>query len=739
MTISNRLHLAIGLVAVLLSGLVAPIASSPTAGAQPASFTFEGGGWGHGVGMSQYGAYGRAAAGLSHAEILAAYYQGTTVSSVASPTDLRVHLGTVAEVVLTPAAPLVVTVDEVGVTTEPLGDAITVGTTGTNFTVGITGPRCPSEGCVGETLSIPLSVENPVTVSTTGERYARGRIDILHSEDGRLHVLIAGLSMQDYLLGLAEMPQSWPIEALRSQAITGRSYAHDAVVRRRAAGTLAWDLSASTSDQAYAGYDQETGPSASNWIDAVSSTDNRVVTYQGAVVQTFYSSSNGGYSEDSGYVFATSLPYLAAAPDPFDGHENPNAGWERTYSTGDLSRWLGKASDTSVGTVTAISFGGDIGESGRLDKATITITGTGATKTVTGSRFRSVVNAGVRGDGGGRSQQLLSTKFRSSGLLTAEPLRPIGIVDAIAQAPGAEGDIALVGWALDGNVSGPTTVHAYVDGQLAGAAKADLPRANLGNLFPLHGPNHGFSLQVPAGLGRHDVCVYAINQGPGEGNRLLRCQSVEVTDHVPDGLIDAVADLDGTTGAILGWVIDLDVDVPVPVHVYVNGVLQSATIAEIDRPGVGAFFGTSPQKGFLTTFPVEVGTNRVCVYAINQGPGAANGLVDCRNLVVSDAIPFGAIDGSRVEGGDIMVQGWAVDADRDDPVLIHGYLDGQVAGFTVAGLDRPDVGAFFDTSAARGFDLRVPAAPGPHEVCVYALNAGPGVGNSQLGCVDITV
>ena len=723
----------------LLASLAQGVVTAPPAAAQSASFTFEGGGWGHGVGMSQYGAYGRAAAGHTYDQILGAYYSGTTVETVAQPADIRVHLATVPDVTLTTPVGMTLSIDGVAVTAAPVGSPVNIATTGAGFAIDAGGPLCPAGGCTGQVLRIALSTSSPVGVSATGRRYARGHLDLVQAGDGRFHLIVGGLSMQDYLLGLAEMPQSWPMEALRAQAVAGRSYAHDTISRRRAGGPIGWDLVATTGDQVYAGYDQETTPTGGRWIDAVTSTADRVVSYGGTVVQAFYSSSNGGHSEDSGYVFATSYPYLAPVADPYDDHQNPYATWTRTYTADELTRWTGAQADTAVGTVTAVTISGSIGTSGRIDRATVTLAGSDGTETVSGKRFRAVVNAGVSADGGGRDRQLLSTNIRPVGFLTLEPLSPTGHLDAVAQAGDGSGDIALTGWALDGNTAAAIPVHVYVDGRLAGAAEASRPRPGVASLFPLHGPGHGFELQVPAGLGRHEVCAFAINAGPGTVNSQIGCRTVDVIDRAPGGRIDAVAHLGGTTGALAGWALDIDNDAPLQVHVYVNGQLATATTADLERPDIAAFFGVSPQHGFLTAVPVTAGNNRICAYGINAGPGTTNALLSCADLLVADALPVGAIDAASPSRDRITLTGWALDPDRSDPVMVRAYVDDQVVTTAPADRPRPDVAAFFGGAEARGFELTVDAGPGRHEVCVVAVNAGPGTVDRRLGCRSVTV
>ena len=86
----------------------------------PAMVRFEGGGWGHGVGMSQYGAYGRGAAGHDRAEILGFYYPGTDLTTVDPLDDVAVHLFSGFGAVFTTSGPvdLINADDEVFVTLE---------------------------------------------------------------------------------------------------------------------------------------------------------------------------------------------------------------------------------------------------------------------------------------------------------------------------------------------------------------------------------------------------------------------------------------------------------------------------------------------------------------------------------------------------------------------------------------------------------------------------------------------
>ncbi len=101
---------------------------------------------------------------------------------------------------------------------------------------------------------------------------------------------------------------------------------------------------------------------------------------------------------------------------------------------------------------------------------------------------------------------------------------PFGSLDV---ASGGAGRVSVAGWAIDPDTTGPIAVHVYVDA--AGVAlTASTARPDVGAAYPRYGANHGFSASVAAAPGRHTVCAYAINAGPG-GNSLLRCQAVTVS------------------------------------------------------------------------------------------------------------------------------------------------------------------------------------------------------------------
>ena len=191
--------------------------------------------------------------------------------------------------------------------------------------------------------------------------------------------------MQQYLYGLGEMPSSWPAAALQAQAIAGRTFAQK---RRDARSGADFDLYGSVLHQSYTG----TTHAAPAWVAAVDATDGQVVTHGGALIDALYSASSGGHTENSEFVWVSALPYLRGVPDPHDGSGgNPHASWSHTVTGAQLGDWF------DLGTVSSVEVLGTLGVSGRVDKATIRLTGTAGTRDVSGSSFRSTVNSRASG------------------------------------------------------------------------------------------------------------------------------------------------------------------------------------------------------------------------------------------------------------------------------------------------------------------------------------------------------
>jgi hypothetical protein len=299
------------------------------------------------------------------------------------------------------------------------------------------------------------------------------------------------------------------------------------------------------------------------------------------------------------------------------------------------------------------------------------------------------------------------------------------------------GTITLTGWVIDPDTTGPVDVHVYVDGNGAGAGKANLSRPDVGQSFPAYGPNHGFSVTVPIAPGTHKVCVYAINVGPnGTNNPQLGCFDVEIG--TPIGNVDKV---DPAGGGVLvtGWAVDRDdPSVPITVDFRIDGNLVKSEVAD-DEVGWLAWYGLGTKHGFSTFVPAAPGRRNLSVTARNIGPGT-NKVISQRTVDVWTGNPFGNLEVVEAGPGKVRVRGWMIDPDSSNPIDVHVYVNGQWGGLGKANVDRPDVGADYPGyGRVHGFDLVVPSPRGLVTVDVHAINVGPGNDNPRIGRRQVLV
>ena len=207
---------------------------------------------------------------------------------------------------------------------------------------------------------------------------------------------------------------------------------------------------------------------------------------------------------------------------------------------------------------------------------------------------------------------------------------PYGNIDGMVASPGA---IRISGWAMDPESLDPVDIHVYVDGQWGGAYSANQSRPDVGAVYSGYGNSHGLDISVPSlSAGRHNVCVYAINVGVGSHVQ-LGCRTVEIAGGNPFGNIDGQS-VTGSNVVFGGWVIDPDTTSAVSIHAYVNGGWSGLYTADSSRADVGQVFPQyGNQHGFGISIPVPVGSNTVCLYAINVGAGTTNPLLGCRQVI----------------------------------------------------------------------------------------------------------
>jgi SpoIID/LytB domain protein len=178
-----------------------------------------------------------------------------------------------------------------------------------------------------------------------GHEYRYGFVDVRVAA-GDLEV-VNQLAVNEYMKGLAEVPSSWPAEALKAQAIAGRTYAH------RARGGQRWEDRAcrchvydTVQSQVFAGYIKETGPGGANWVAAADGTVGQVVRHNGELASTNYFSSSGGRTQNNtdGFGGSTQFPYLVSVDDRWSlAPYNPFGAWEFTKTQSEVAAAFGLA------------------------------------------------------------------------------------------------------------------------------------------------------------------------------------------------------------------------------------------------------------------------------------------------------------------------------------------------------------------------------------------------------------
>ena len=286
-------------VLALAAAAASASAQSPPAPAYgEAVFVVSGRGWGHGVGMSQYGAYGQAVEGRSYDEILTYYYSGTSIGR-ARTKDVRVLLAEGRRAVTVSSAAPYSAVDAAGATYRLPKGPLTLRKE----------LRLPAEG--GLVQATPPLVVRPGknAVLTLDGRPYRGRLE-LTVDKGFLRVInVVGL--EPYLSGVVpgEVPHAWPTEALKAQAVAARSYALATVVKGKP-----FDLYSDVRSQVYLGVAGE----KARTTEAVEATAGEVLLYGGRIATTYYFSTSGGKTASAADVFGFDVPYLRSRPDPWD-------------------------------------------------------------------------------------------------------------------------------------------------------------------------------------------------------------------------------------------------------------------------------------------------------------------------------------------------------------------------------------------------------------------------------------
>ncbi len=488
---------ATGAVLVGLGALTALPAHAEEVYPRPPSGTMNltGHGWGHGHGMSQYGAYGAALQGLTWQQIVDFYYPGTARTAIGNPAirvDVTAHLGNTTRVVSATGLRASFGTAYTAASSFALPTKTGTGITVTEWRVKrpTLQPGVPSKPILqyvlstGEVKTSPqkapgpqINIANPTSglttaIASSGARYtyrAEIRGDLIGAAGAETLVPVVAMPLDTYLRSVvpSEMPASWSAAALGAQSVAARSYANYA--REHPRNASFYDTCPTTACQVFSGYQRTSGTTTTTYEyastnSAIAATAGIVLKYAGSTAFTEFSSSNGGWSSDG------NKPYLIAKADPYDGvSANPNHTWRTSISVSSI-----QANWPSIGTfqqmrITQRDGNGEWG--GRVRE--VVLDGSSGSVTVSGFTFQARFG-------------LKSEWFKPDTVVSApsfpRDLSGDGRADIVA-VHGSTGDLWLYRGRGDGTVTSATTINtsdwrvmrlAFTGGTWDGDALADV-------------------------------------------------------------------------------------------------------------------------------------------------------------------------------------------------------------------------------------------------------------------------
>ena len=229
----------------------------------------------------------------------------------------------------------------------------------------------------GRTISA-LIAASPSVLRVNDKGY-RGVVEIMPGDKGVL--VINELPLEEYLVGLinCEISSSWPIEAVKAQAVIARSYA---IYQKAARKNAPYQLESSVMDQVYEGSDIEDSRAARG----VRETAGEVLTFDGKIIQAFYHSNCGGHTEASENVWGMALSYLSGVDCKYC-LDAPSLKWEQSIPLKKLESSLRNGGYQVSGLKEIVA--GSRNRSGRLQEI-ILVTAKGRV-TVSAVNFRKAV------------------------------------------------------------------------------------------------------------------------------------------------------------------------------------------------------------------------------------------------------------------------------------------------------------------------------------------------------------
>lgn len=337
----------------------------PAAAGAATTWVVHGAGFGHGVGLSQYGAYGFGERGVGYSAIIRHYFTGTHIERLPGPRMVRVLLAINPRDIWFTRA------------TAACGRELNPARSYRAHRSGSAVALLSSSGSVLAACGSRLHADSGGSIQIGGVGPYRGALEAVptKSDPGSLNV-INDLNLNSYVQGSVpgEVPSTWPMATLKAQATAARSYALTSGVDGNG-----FTLYADTRSQVYGGMKLET-PRTNK---AVLSTRNDVAMYRGDIAQTFYFSTSGGQTE-GGFLGGSDVPYLRSVDDPYDFY-SPLHRWTFRFSQAEINAKLAPYVSGSLREIRVTQRG----DSPRVDYARLI--GTAGTTTIRGDTLQSAL------------------------------------------------------------------------------------------------------------------------------------------------------------------------------------------------------------------------------------------------------------------------------------------------------------------------------------------------------------
>ena len=301
----------------------------------PATFSFQGSGYGHGVGLSQMGARSMALAGQSFEQIIKYFYKDVEIEQKDESKILRVNIGHLLSNAkissATKGSQLQIIQGEAGnesvLPVSSLADSISFSIIGSTVSPRVTLGKTTQVLTRSRVFTVRWAgtryLEGPdtlVSVSHSGVtqklRYGQIQVKAIKSPSGYRIAMTNSVRLADeYLWGISEMPSFWPVAALEAQAIASRTYALSKAGIYRSACDC--DLYGTISDQTFLGYAKEIEKKYGViWKEIVTRTAGLTITQLGLPITAYFSSSSGGKTELAINAWGSSKAYTQIVDDP---------------------------------------------------------------------------------------------------------------------------------------------------------------------------------------------------------------------------------------------------------------------------------------------------------------------------------------------------------------------------------------------------------------------------------------